>query len=321
MLFPALRIHSSTFFSLIYSPEISVLCYFSLHTPQLYSSNFSPHKHLSTTTLSSAFVARHQPYLYRVDARRSSAKKSLSQPGSKSGSRANTPGGTTSSGKSLLILSVMKRISQSAQRRSSSPRLSGGDSSLSATRGLPTTPSGVSAGCRMRPRRSLAVSAQPATPEVFSPAANTDATDRCVEPSGRYYNICPSIVHTSVIQSYCMSYRFSHTVSVIQSYNICHSVIQYYVIQSYNMSFSHVNTIYVIQYLSFSHTTYVIQYYVIQSYNMSFSHVNTVERLTNDHPHQRPSLSYDHISCDGQGFLFVYESLTSDHPSYTTTPM
>ena len=47
----------------------------------------------------------------------------------------------------------------------------------------------------------------------------------------------------------------------------------------------------------------------------------TVEPLTNDHPHQRPSLSYDHISCDGQGFLFVYESLTSDHPSYTTTPM
>ena len=34
-----------------------------------------------------------------------------------------------------------------------------------------------------------------------------------------------------------------------------------------------------------------------------------------------PSLSYDHISCDGQWFLFVYESLTSDHPSYTTTPM
>ena len=49
--------------------------------------------------------------------------------------------------------------------------------------------------------------------------------------------------------------------------------------------------------------------------------VCTVEPLTNDHPHQRPSLSYDHISCDGQWFLFVYESLTSDHPSYTTTPM
>ena len=41
----------------------------------------------------------------------------------------------------------------------------------------------------------------------------------------------------------------------------------------------------------------------------------------NDHPHQRPSLSYDHISCDGQSFLCVYESLTSDHPSNTTTPM
>ena len=47
----------------------------------------------------------------------------------------------------------------------------------------------------------------------------------------------------------------------------------------------------------------------------------TVEPLTNDHPHQRPSLSYDHISCDGLCILFVYESLTSDHPSYTTTPM
>ena len=47
----------------------------------------------------------------------------------------------------------------------------------------------------------------------------------------------------------------------------------------------------------------------------------TVEPLTNDHPHQRPSLSYDHISCDGQWFLFVYEFLTSDHTSYTTTPM
>ena len=46
---------------------------------------------------------------------------------------------------------------------------------------------------------------------------------------------------------------------------------------------------------------------------------DTVEPLTNDHPHQRPSLSYDRISCDGQWFLFVYESLTSDHPSYTTT--
>ena len=48
---------------------------------------------------------------------------------------------------------------------------------------------------------------------------------------------------------------------------------------------------------------------------------NTVEPLTNDHPHQRPSLSYDRISCDEQGILCVYESLTSDHPSYTTTPM
>ena len=34
-------------------------------------------------------------------------------------------------------------------------------------------------------------------------------------------------------------------------------------------------------------------------------HASTVEPLTNDHPHQRPSLLYDHISCDGQCFLFV----------------
>ena len=43
----------------------------------------------------------------------------------------------------------------------------------------------------------------------------------------------------------------------------------------------------------------------------------TVEPLTNDHPHQRPSLLYDHISCDGQCFLFV-RSLTNDHPSNAT---
>ena len=59
---------------------------------------------------------------------------------------------------------------------------------------------------------------------------------------------------------------------------------------------------------------------VLSSSDSAFSD-DTVEPLTNDHPHQRPSLSYDHISCDGQWFLFVYESLTSDHPSYTTTPM
>ena len=57
-----------------------------------------------------------------------------------------------------------------------------------------------------------------------------------------------------------------------------------------------------------------------KSKSTSCVHLSTVEPLTNDHPHQRPSLSYDHISCDGQWFLFVYESLTSDHPSYTTTP-
>ena len=48
---------------------------------------------------------------------------------------------------------------------------------------------------------------------------------------------------------------------------------------------------------------------------------HTVEPLTNDHVPSGPSLSYDHISCDGQWFLFVYESLTSDNPSYTTTTM
>ena len=39
-----------------------------------------------------------------------------------------------------------------------------------------------------------------------------------------------------------------------------------------------------------------------------------VEPLANDHPHQRPSLSYDHISCDGQWFLFVYESSRATIP-------
>ena len=58
-----------------------------------------------------------------------------------------------------------------------------------------------------------------------------------------------------------------------------------------------------------------------RAYNICTNKPTTVEPLTNDHPHQRPSLSYEHISCDGQWFLFVYESLTSDHPSYTTTPM
>ena len=43
----------------------------------------------------------------------------------------------------------------------------------------------------------------------------------------------------------------------------------------------------------------------------------TVEPLSNDHPHQRPSLLYDHILCDGHCFLFV-RSLTNDHPSDAT---
>ena len=45
---------------------------------------------------------------------------------------------------------------------------------------------------------------------------------------------------------------------------------------------------------------------------------NTVEPLSNVYPHQRPSLLYDHISCDGQCFLFI-RSLTSDHPSDATS--
>ena len=48
-----------------------------------------------------------------------------------------------------------------------------------------------------------------------------------------------------------------------------------------------------------------------------YSYDSTVEPLSNDHPHQRPSLLYDHILCDGQCFLFV-RSLTNDHPSDAT---
>ena len=47
------------------------------------------------------------------------------------------------------------------------------------------------------------------------------------------------------------------------------------------------------------------------------THTNTVEPLSNDHPHHRPSLLYDQISCDGQCFLFV-RSLTDDLPSNAT---
>ena len=47
------------------------------------------------------------------------------------------------------------------------------------------------------------------------------------------------------------------------------------------------------------------------------SHYTTVEPLSNDHLHQRPSLLYDHILCDGHCFLFV-RSLTNDHPSDAT---
>ena len=54
---------------------------------------------------------------------------------------------------------------------------------------------------------------------------------------------------------------------------------------------------------------------IISYYNINRS---TVEPLSNDHPHQPPSLLYDHISCDGQCFLFV-RSLTNDHPSDATS--
>ena len=92
---------------------------------------------------------------------------------------------------------------------------------------------------------------------------------------------------------------------------------------SHPPSLSHVFTI---LYTYFNNSIYIKIKNTI--HNHSFFRQNcvwklptTVEPLTNDHPHHRPSLSYDHISCDGQWFLFVYESLTSDHPSYTTTPM
>ena len=58
--------------------------------------------------------------------------------------------------------------------------------------------------------------------------------------------------------------------------------------------------------------------------NVSSCYMNTVEPLSNDHPHQRPSLFYDHISCDGQYCRQRKQYMnhsTSDHPSYTTTPM
>ena len=105
----------------------------------------------------------------------SSAKKSLSRSGSKNSSRANTPRGSCNS-KSLLLMSVMKRLSRSAQRCSSSPQLSGGETS---PRSIAITPSGGSTGRRQRSRRSLAVCVAPDTPSVFSPR-DTDMIDRCV---------------------------------------------------------------------------------------------------------------------------------------------
>ena len=61
--------------------------------------------------------------------------------------------------------------------------------------------------------------------------------------------------------------------------------------------------------------TYLSVYLKVES---SFMVWSTVKPLSNDHPHQRPSLLYDHISCDGQCFLFI-RSLTSDHPSDATS--
>ena len=62
-----------------------------------------------------------------------------------------------------------------------------------------------------------------------------------------------------------------------------------------------------------------IAYRVIQwlSQKRRSIHCDTVEPQANDHPHQRPSLLYDHISSDGQCFRFV-RSLTDDHPSNAT---
>ena len=60
-----------------------------------------------------------------------------------------------------------------------------------------------------------------------------------------------------------------------------------------------------------------LQHLSAEMHSLWTNNGRTVEPLTNDHPHQRPSLSYDHISCDGLCILCVYESLTSDHPSYT----
>ena len=53
------------------------------------------------------------------------------------------------------------------------------------------------------------------------------------------------------------------------------------------------------------------------SKNKHFFLLYTVEPPSNNHPHQRPSLLYDHILCDGHCFLFV-RSLTNDHPSDAT---
>ena len=44
-------------------------------------------------------------------------------------------------------------------------------------------------------------------------------------------------------------------------------------------------------------------------------HHCTVEPLTNDHPHQRPSLSYDHILCDDSAFCLY------TNPSRATIPL
>ena len=60
---------------------------------------------------------------------------------------------------------------------------------------------------------------------------------------------------------------------------------------------------------------------ILQTHTHTDRRVNlssTVEPLSNDHHHQRPSLLYDHIFCDGQWFLFV-RSLTNDHPSDATS--
>ena len=57
--------------------------------------------------------------------------------------------------------------------------------------------------------------------------------------------------------------------------------------------------------LSRSHRPLYWYNHYFKSFFTCSNYQYTVEPLTNDHPHQRPSLSYDHISCDGLCIMFV----------------